>query len=86
MILPRREWADYLSLALDEIRLYGAESLQVARRLRALLEDLMAAVPAARRPAVEDQLRRLDEAVQIQFERGRDREEAREADTQGVGA
>lgn len=86
LILPRREWGDYLSLALDEIRLYGAGSLQVARRLRALLEDLMAVVPAARRPAVEDQLRRLDEAVQNQFERGRDRQEAREADAQGVGA
>jgi uncharacterized membrane protein len=36
--MPTRE--EYLSLAFDEIRLYGANTLQVLRRMRAALNDL----------------------------------------------
>ena len=46
-------WDDVLDLAFDEIRGYGAGALQVARRMRAVLEDLARrhADRAARRPA-----------------------------------
>ena len=35
--MPGRKWEDYLTLAVTEIREYGA--IQVTRRLRAMLED-----------------------------------------------
>lgn len=35
------EWEQYLDLGLMEIRRYGASSIQVARRLRALYCDLL---------------------------------------------
>lgn len=69
------EWEDYLDLAVTEIRGYGDRSVQVARRLRALLQDLRASVPEPRRAAVAEQLRRLDAS-------GPDRV----ADRQGLGS
>ena len=56
-------WADMLDLAFDEIRAYGAASVQVCRRLRAVLEDLRAATPAVRHAAIDEHLERLDVAI-----------------------
>lgn len=69
------EWDDYLDLAVTEIRGYGERSVQVVRRLRALLQDLGAAVPEPRRAAVEEQVRRLDASAPD-----------RVADRQGLGS
>jgi len=63
-------WEDLLDLAFDEIRSYGASSLQVARRLRAVLEDVRARAPAPRRPALDAQLNRLDVAVAVAYPAG----------------
>jgi uncharacterized membrane protein len=46
-------WEDLLALGLCEIAQYGEKSVQVQRRLGALLADLAESVPAPRRPAVE---------------------------------
>ena len=43
------DWDGYVRLAFDEIRLAGAGSPQVARRLRAALEDLRTVIPPDRR-------------------------------------
>jgi uncharacterized membrane protein len=40
LIIPLPTWEDYLSLAFDEVRQYGASSIQVIRRLRAALVGL----------------------------------------------
>jgi uncharacterized membrane protein len=56
-VIPGRAWEDDLQLAVTEVRDYGAGSVQVCRRLRALLEALLAVAPPARRPAVEEELR-----------------------------
>jgi len=56
-------WEDLVGLALDEIRAFGAGQYQVARRLRALLDDLVADLPEARRPALVEQRALLDDAV-----------------------
>jgi uncharacterized membrane protein len=40
LLVPSMAWEDYVHLAFDEIRMAGAGSPQVARRLRAALEDL----------------------------------------------
>lgn len=79
------DWEDYVNLAVSEIRLYGATSMQVARRLRAMLDNLMAVVPAYRRAPLEAQLRLLDRAVERSFADPEDRARAGIGDYQGVG-
>ncbi|HYI34958.1 MAG TPA: DUF2254 family protein, partial [Thermoleophilaceae bacterium] len=78
-------WEDLLELSLTEIRHYGASSHQVARRLRALLEGLAAAVPEERRPAVAAQLALLDAAVERAYEDPAERALASQADHVGLG-
>ena len=39
MLIPFPSWEDFLLLAFDEIRFYGANSVQVMRRMKALVSD-----------------------------------------------
>jgi uncharacterized membrane protein len=79
-------WPDLLDLAFDEIRMYGASSLQVARRLRAVLEDLRATTPPLRHPALDAQLGLLDAAVRAVHPDGTpERAAALRADRLGLG-
>ena len=59
--IPTLDWDAYVHLAFDEIRLAGATSPQIARRMRAALDDLLDIAPAARRPPLLRQLALLDE-------------------------
>lgn len=79
-------WEEAVDLALDELRLFSQGSLQVSRRLRALLEDLLECAPEHRRPPLRDQLEQLERAVQRGFEDHEDQESARQADEQGMGS
>ena len=78
-------WDDYVLLACTEIRSFGAGVMPIARRLRAVLLDLAASVPSARRPALETQLRLLDAAVARSFSDGTERDQAMTPDRQGIG-
>jgi uncharacterized membrane protein len=49
-------WDDYVHLAFDEVRLAGAGSPQVERRLRAALKDLLTVAPQERRGALQEQI------------------------------
>ena len=40
LVIPVRSWEDYLELGVTEIREFGSGSVQVMRRMRALLEEL----------------------------------------------
>jgi uncharacterized membrane protein len=80
------EWKDFVTLAVTEIRLYGAGSPQVARRLRMMLEDLIESLPEVRRPVLQQELEHLDAAVERAFADPRDRDSARIADYQGIGS
>jgi uncharacterized membrane protein len=79
-------WDDMVALAFSELRLFGVGSFQVARRLEAALADLLAVAPPERRPALEAQRRLLDAAIARAFPDPADRELARHADEQGLGA
>lgn len=57
-------WDDYLTLALEEIRIFGAATPSVEQELRRLLQDLETDAPEWRRAAVAEQLRRLDAAIE----------------------
>jgi uncharacterized membrane protein len=87
LVLPGRPWEEYLELAVTEIRDYGATSVQVCRRLRALLNGLLAALPKECRPALRTELELLDAAVDKEFaDAPRNlRDRARTADPQGIG-
>jgi uncharacterized membrane protein len=85
VLVAARDWEQYLALGVTEIRDYGASSVQVARRLRAMLEELHGAVLPEHRPAVEDELDRLEAAVTHALGSSPDLDRAREADRQGLG-
>jgi uncharacterized membrane protein len=51
VIVPAQRWDDYLSLGVTEIREYGATSIQVVRRLRAMLLALSESVLPEYAPA-----------------------------------
>ena len=78
-------WESYLGLACNEIRHYGADQPQIARRMRAMLGDLMAIVPENRRGAVERQLRLLESSVAAAFTDAGERAIAETPDRLGMG-
>jgi uncharacterized membrane protein len=85
VVVPARGWEEYLSLGITEIREYGASSVQVVRRLRAVLTELHDAVRPEHRAAVEDELARLDADVERKFGNASDLDRASQADRQGLG-
>jgi uncharacterized membrane protein len=85
LVFPVPSWEDFLVLAFDEIRFYGASSIQVMRRMRALLQDLTEHVPPERRSALQNYLERVDNGIRRSFEDVDDRKDALEEDRQGLG-
>lgn len=84
LVFPTPTWADLVELALDEIRAFGAGQYQVARRLRALLDALIADLPEHRRPALQAQSALLADAVEHAY-RQTQRPDALVPDRQGLG-
>ena len=79
-------WDGYVRLAFDELRLVGAAQPQVARRLKAALEDLKTVTPLERQPALDRQLDLLKELVGQQFDDEQDISASLIADQQGIGS
>jgi len=86
LVLPSPTWEDFLELAFDEIRAYGADSVQIMRRMSALIADLLAAVPEERRPALLYWQRRVGATVASHFADPEDQRNALVEDRQGLGA
>ena len=78
-------WQDFVTLGLTEIRESGATSVQIMRRLRALLKELLETVRPEHRAVVEEELRRLDATVADGWGDSVDLDRASEADRQGIG-
>lgn len=86
LTFPTPTWEDYLTLAFDEIRQYGATSVQVMRKLRSVLTELAEASPnASRVEAVRQYLPHLDLTVEHSELDAEDRLIARQEDRQGLG-
>lgn len=79
-------WEDFLRLAFDEIRFYGATSIQVMRRMKALVNELVSILPEERRPALRDWQQRLQSSVDRSFHDRQDKLEASTEDRQGLGS
>jgi uncharacterized membrane protein len=85
LVIPYPTWEDFLRLAFEEIRSYGATSVQIMRRMRALISDLIAALPPERHPALKHQRERLNATIARSFEDEEEKLEASVEDRQGLG-
>jgi uncharacterized membrane protein len=85
LVFPTPNWEDIVALAVTEIRQYGATSIQVSRRLRAMLEHLIERLPEARRPPLQRELDLLEKSVARSFPEPEDQRRANIGDFQGLG-
>ena len=86
LIFPTPSWEDYLALAFDEIRQYGASSVQVMRRLRSALMGLAGSVTEAdRKAAVDRYLHHLNLTIEHSLLDAEDQIMALQEDRQGLG-
>jgi uncharacterized membrane protein len=85
LLLHFPTWEDFLRLALDEIRFCGANSVQVMRRMKALIKNLMTVLPAQRQAALRYWERRLQDTIGRTFTDAEEKQDASVADRQGLG-
>jgi uncharacterized membrane protein len=86
LIVPVPTWEDYLTLSFDEIRQFGASSVQVMRRLRAALLGLAETMTIpARLEAVQRYLKHLDLFIERSPLDAEDKAIALQQDRQGLG-
>jgi len=78
-------WEDFVYLAVTEIRHYGRDSIQIMRRLRAMLENLIDTLPALRDPLLRQELRLLESSTKRMFPDVDDQALAKTGDLQGMG-
>jgi len=78
-------WEDFLLTAVTEIRQYGRDSIQVMRRLRAMLENLIVTLPPRREPLLTRELSLLLSSSKRVFPDLADQELAGVSDPQGMG-
>jgi uncharacterized membrane protein len=86
LIFRTPNWEDFVHLSCTEMRHNGAESIQVARRLRAMIETLIQTLPEHRHPALRHELKLLDLSVERLYVFSDDLALARIADSQGLGS
>jgi uncharacterized membrane protein len=84
-IFPTPDWEDFVHLAVSEINHYGADSIQIVRRLRAMLTDLLELLPEQRRPVIKERIELLDLSVTRNFIDPVERDLAILGDYKGVG-
>jgi uncharacterized membrane protein len=85
LVVPFPAWEDLVRLAFDEICFCGASSVQVMRRMNALIGDLIQHVPEERRPAIRHWQGRMRATIARSFVAEEERLEALEEDRQGRG-
>lgn len=78
-------WEDFVHLAFSEIRACGSNNLQIVRRLRAMIENLVQTLPAHRHTALLGELGLLDREIARHFIYPEDLALAHIADPQGLG-
>jgi uncharacterized membrane protein len=86
LTVPVVGWEDYVWLAFTEVRVAGAGSPQVPRRIREAIEDLLEVAPPERRAPLEQQLELLEAQVEQAYDEGEQIERANTPDRQGIGS
>jgi uncharacterized membrane protein len=79
------DWEDLVGLAVTEVRHYGKDSIQIARRMRAMLEGLIRIVPQERAVRLREELDLLHRTFDRAFLDVEDRSRAGRADSLGMG-
>ena len=85
LVVRSPTWDDLVRLAFDEICYYGSSSVQVMRRMNALLSDLAQVVPETRRATLQSWERRLKATIARSFTNSEERVDASTQDRQGFG-
>jgi len=85
LVVPYPAWEDFLRLAFDEIASYGAQSVQVMRRMKALVNDLTSRLPQDRHAALHYWEKRLQSTIARSFGDAEEKQEASVEDRQGLG-
>ena len=85
VIFPTPNWEDFVQLSCREIRLYGAENFQIARRLHSMLNNLEESLADSRKPAIRLERDLLDRMIEQVYILPEDMALARIADSQGLG-
>jgi uncharacterized membrane protein len=85
LALPVTSWEAFVLLAFEEIRLAGAGSPQIGRKLRATLLDLRALAPNDRRAILDEHLDLLSASTRAALEDGRDIGFSLAPDAKGIG-
>lgn len=85
VIFRTPNWEDFVHVACHEIRMCGAANAQVARRMRAMLENLVRALPEYRHAALRGELSLLDRTIEKLYPFPEDLALVRIADPQGLG-
>jgi uncharacterized membrane protein len=84
LILRTPNWEDFVRLTFTEIRHSGAGQVQIARRLRMMIENLIHALPEHRHSALRIELDLLNRTVERYYTLPEDLALARGSDTQGL--
>src|SRR5262245_60116791 len=79
------DWEDFVQLALTEIRQFGGSSMQIVRRLRFMLENLLDTLPESRSILIRQELSLLQRTVERVFIEAEERALAAVGDSQGMG-
>jgi hypothetical protein len=84
-MVPFPTWEDFLRLALDEIRYCGANSVQVTRRMMALVKSLLSVLPPERHMALRHWETRIQGTIDRTFADPEEKHDAAVPDRQGLG-
>lgn len=85
LTMPFPSWDDFLHLSFEEILSCGAKSVQVMRRMKALVADMITTLPPERHPALEYWQHRFQDSIGRSFEDAEEKLSASIADRQGLG-
>jgi uncharacterized membrane protein len=85
VIVRTPNWEDFVHLAFPEIRYCGSNNIQIVRRMRAMIENLMQTLPGDRLPVLQQELAALDREIEKHFDTAEDLMLARIPDSQGLG-
>jgi uncharacterized membrane protein len=85
VIFRTPNWEDFVHLAFSEIRACGSNNLQIVRRLRSMIENLVQTLQDHRHPALFQELSLLDREIAKNFTYPEELALARIGDSQGLG-
>ena len=85
VIFRTPNWEDFVHLAFSEIRSCGSNNLQIVRRLRAMIDNLIQTLPVQCHPPLQQELSLLDREITRNFVYPEELALARIADSQGLG-